>query len=156
MSVKSVREVRSGKPFKPFDLIVYGLLAAAVVGLFIAFVFTRVSSPLAEVYVDCDNERVLVWSVAEGTLAVTNGWRDRVDTVEENGTVRVTVWTNAERTEFNIIELTSDGASVADANCSAHKDCVYSASVTDTSGVIVCVPHRLRIYSSDDFSPSLG
>lgn len=156
MSVKTVKKVREGRPFRPADLIVYGALAVIIVALFTAFVFTRTASPLTELYVDVEGERALVWTAGDQTLTVTATWRERVDTAKDGDTTKVTIWTDDDKTRYNVIEFSAAGAKITDANCSAHKDCVHTAAITDTAGVIVCVPHKLKIYSSGERNPSLG
>ena len=50
-------------------------------------------------------------------------------------------------------------AAMRDANCSRRKDCCAMQPVGEGGGVIVCIPHGLRILplSEEDFSrPSVG
>lgn len=155
MSVKSLQNVRESKPFRPADLIVYGVLIALIAALLTAFVFTRAAVPLSEIYADVGGERVLAWSVAAEKLTVTAVWQDRAEVTATAGATTVRLYID-EHGHYNVIEFTAAGAKITDANCSAHKDCVHTPALTDAADVIICVPHKLKLYSSGEREPSLG
>ena len=46
MSLKKVREVKSDRGFKIFDLLVYGIIAALIVALFVTLFAVKDRSPL--------------------------------------------------------------------------------------------------------------
>lgn len=154
MSVKSIKTVREGRVFRPADLFVYGALLIIILALFAAFVFSRSTAPLSTLYVDVGGERVLAWT-ATGT-DVAEAWRGRVDEESADGVTRVTVYIDEARTRFNVIEFAESRAEITNANCSARKDCAHTAAIVDNGGVIICVPHQLKIYSPGDRTPSLG
>ena len=156
MSVKDVKNVRGGKPFRPADIIVYVALAAVIVALLLAFVFLRDDAEAAEIYADCGDERVFSYSFSAGRLTVSDAFADRVDTEEEDGALVVTFWADEERTHYNEIVIGDGEAYVRDPNCSARPDCVHMAAITDSGGIIVCVPHELKLYASGNLGPSLG
>ena len=77
--------------------------------------------------------------------------------VEENNsdTVKLLFVTDggslSEHTDYNIIEINKSARSVriTESDCSNRKDCVYSPAITNSAGLIVCSPHRLRILPAD-------
>ncbi len=155
MAVKHIEQVKNGKPFRPADLIIYAAIAAVTIAFFIAFVFTRVSPPLEKLYADIGGIRVFSYDFIADVLTVAGGFEDRVASEETDGKLTVTVKTK--KGGYNTVLIEKSGrASVSDSDCSFRRDCVHTAAITDAGGMIVCVPHELKIYSTRDIDPSLG
>ena len=129
--------MRGSGPFRPADIIVYVLLAAVVAALFAVFVFSAARSPALSYAVDVGDERVL-------TCTVSAAWTERVELTagDDSLTARIALPNGG----YNVVEFTPTSARVTDADCSLRRDCVHSPAVTTDSGVIICVPHDLRVY----------
>lgn len=159
MSRKTVDNVRNGKPFRLLDLIVYGGLALAIIALFMAFVFFRPHSAIGKIFVDVRGERVVTYDFDTKALTVADGKAENVEVTKADGKTTLKIFVDDEHTEYNVIEIDDEkqSVSVTDANCSRHKDCVYSPAITSADGMIMCVPHELKVYGkSDNMNPSLG
>lgn len=162
MSVKDIENIKKHKPIRAADWILYGVLALVVLVLFIVFVFARPNEELTALCIDRDGERIVTFDFASGKAAVAANAVSSVEVKEngENGQVTITVFADEAHERFNVITVqTSDerAASVTDANCSAHRDCVHTSAVTRAGDIIVCVPHHLKVYGNEQsFNPSLG
>lgn len=160
MSRKTVDNVRKDKPFRLLDLAVYGALIVGILALFIAFVF-RPHSGIGKIFIDVGSERIATYDFATDVLTATKGKERRVENMDgDASTVKIfKIYTDEEREGYNVVEFDTEKQSVrvTDANCSRHKDCVYSPAVTTADGIIICVPHGLKIYGeADNMDPSLG
>lgn len=161
MGTQRIKFVKEKKPFAPLDVIVYAALAVLVAVLFAVFVFGADKTPLTGIRFVYGEETVFTYSFADGA-SVSAGWEDRIAVEEEGDLVRVTFYADAEKTEYNVlaIDKAQRMAKMEDANCSRRKDCMYMRPIETVSGVIVCVPHGLKITAlngQEDFShPSLG
>ncbi len=157
MSRKTVDNIRTGKPFRPLDLALYGGIALAVIALFMALVFFVPHSDMSRVFIDLRGDRLAVYDFDAGKLTVTSGKEAYAEVKKQDGKVQLTVWTDEEHKGYNVIEIdpAARTVKVTDANCSNHKDCVFSPAVTSSSGMIVCVPHGVKVYG-DGLDPSLG
>lgn len=156
MSLKKVKQVRSDRGFKIWDLAVYAALAVLIVTLFIAFVFTRDDSPVGSVTVSYgygDGQRaVCSYDFSSDRLTFVDSSCVRVDSEGKDG-VQVTFF-NGE--EYNIIyfDRANSSVRVTEANCPS-LDCVHSSPITSNSSLpIVCAAHRL-IISADAVSGSV-
>lgn len=141
-----LEEVKKRGLFASWDLLVYAVLFVLIVLLFLVFVFGGTREQAAGIRVSVEGVEVYTYTYGQGG-AVAVGWEKRVDEHEENGLLRVTVYTDEQLHGYNVIEIDEENKSarVIDANCSYHKDCTLMAAVTSESGVIVCVPHGLKI-----------
>ena len=143
MSYDRVKKVRGSGPFRPADIIVYVLLAAVVAALFAVFVFSAARSPALSYAVDVGDERVLTCS-SDLTCTVSAAWTERVELTAGDGTLTARI--ALPNGGYNVVEFTPTSARVTGADCSLRRDCVHSPAVTTDSGVIICVPHDLRVY----------
>lgn len=158
MSLERVEQVKKRKPFALWDILVYGILAAFILILFIVFVFTADTSPISGIKITVGGETVYSYEFG-GKEEIASGWTDKI-TAEKNGEeYLVTVKTDG---GFNtlVIDLSKKSAKMRDTDCSRHKDCLYMAEVATKSGVIICVPHGMKILALDgeeDFDhPTIG
>ena len=87
------------------------------------------------------------------TYTLSAGY-DNLITVEEfsEGFFYVKVFTDTTKNSFNTIEVDSNSrqVSVTDSNCSNSKDCVHTSAIKDGYGIIICVPHDLKILPVGD------
>ena len=149
MTQKKVEQVKADKGFRIWDLAVYAALIALIVALFIAFVFTRDSSPLTSVSVSIgfgeEQRTVCTYNFTTQSLNVID---DSVITVNypEDGGIELTFHGEGEGEENIIfIDTRNVSVSVTQANCPA-LDCVYTAAITNNSSLpIICSTHRMII-----------
>lgn len=148
------QQAKNNKPFKVLDLVIYGGLIAVIVALFALFVFSADHSPLTTLYADVGGQRAFTYDFASDTLTVTKEFEKLAEATDETDKITIKL---AHGDGYNLIIIEKSGkAYVVEADCSLRKDCVYTSPITTTSGVIICVPHELRIYASTDYNPSLG
>lgn len=146
MALRQIEQVKKRKPFALWDLAVYGALAMFIVILFIAFVFTADRSPIDGIRFVYDEETVYSYSFADGSF-VADGWENRIEEERDGNELVVTFYEDEARSEYNVItiDLQRRAAKVTDTNCSRHKDCMYMKEIATVDGVIICVPHGLKI-----------
>lgn len=155
MSLKKVEQVKKDRGFKLFDLIIYGAVAALVVALFLAVFLTRDKSPLLGVKILYGNTAIYEYRFeSEDGIAGESLRADCVEVVEsdsEGVTIKISV-----EGGFNTVYInrTARTVTVTDADCSYHRDCVYSPALSDNGSFICCVPHKIMIeplgYDPDD------
>ncbi|MBR6788993.1 MAG: NusG domain II-containing protein [Clostridia bacterium] len=148
-------QVKNSKPFRLADLIVYALLAGVIVLLFTLFIFVSPALPLSKVYADVGNAELFSYDFEKGALDLKDVQGVTVSVTESDESLSLVIAFEGGGSNVVVIEK-SGSARVSEANCSLSKDCAHTSPIIDSNGVIVCVPHRLRIYASKEFQPSLG
>lgn len=146
MSLKKVEQVKADKWFKIWDIIVYGVLLAAVVVLIISFAIIGNGGELDGVCVSYNGEQVFVYNFDDGDYNVFA--EDRIIIKEETAQKLILTFYTENKKGFNEIEIDKKGrsAKVTSSNCSLHKDCVYTAALDSKRSVpIICTPHALSI-----------
>lgn len=155
--MKYARLVRGGKFFRLADLLVYGAAVLLIAALFLAAAL--IGGGQAEGFrVEVDGETVYTYRFGAGG-EVSSEWAERVTEREEEGLLLVTVQVSEGEWNEIVIDDGAKSAAMRDANCSRRKDCCAMQPVGEGGGVIVCIPHGLRILplSGEDFSrPSVG
>ncbi len=139
-------------PFKPADLIIYGAVLTVILALFLAFVFFSSSAALSTIYVDVDGKEVMRYDYLSGALSV-NEQNLRYESLKTDSGLEVTLFFGDEYNKF-IIE-SAGSVKMLEATCSLSHDCTLM-SITKSSDVIICVPHKLKIYAEKNYSPTLG
>ena len=149
MSLKKVQQVRSDKGFKIWDIVVYIALAALIIALFIAFVFTRDSSPITSIEITYgfgeNAQTVCAYNFITDTLAVSSAEHITVNYQTDDG-IELCFF-GSDSGEYNIIYIDKTNVSVCvtKANCPA-QDCVYTAAITNKSSLpIICSTHQMVI-----------
>ena len=84
-----------------------------------------------------------------------------VEERSEDDLVYVTVYRDGEKGKYNTLVIDTEKRTIKmyETNCSAHKDCMYMAEISAVNGVIICVPHGLKITAlnaKEEFRPSIG
>lgn len=149
MSLKKVQQVRSDRGFKIWDIVIYAVLAVLIIALFIAFVFTRDSSPITSIEITYgfgeSTQTVCTYNFITDTLSVNNA--EHISVSYENDDGIEIYFYGADSGEYNVIyvDKVNVSVSVTEANCPA-LDCVYTAAITKTSSLpIICSTHRMII-----------
>lgn len=155
--MKYARLVRGGKFFRLADLLVYGAAVLLIGALFLAAAL--IGGGQAEGFrVEVNGETVYTYRFGAGG-EVSSEWAERVTEREEERLLLVTVQVSEGEWNEIVIDDGAKSAAMRDANCSRRKDCCAMQPVGEGGGVIVCIPHGLRILplSEEDFSrPSVG
>ena len=128
------------KPFRVFDLIIYALIAVAIVCLF-AFARPKTGKSIEVLY---KGERVLFYDFE--TKNFTAG--GAVELIGEN---KFRIKTEKGYNDIEI-DLEKKTATVTDADCKG-KECV---KMNLKEGAIICVPHSLVIKYTDDTAVKVG
>ncbi len=149
--------VKKGGYFAVWDLAVYVLLAAAIVGLFLG-VWLGGRNKAAGIEISADGETVYTYVFGKGG-AVAKGKEALVSETVEGDCVVVTVRAQGGGYNEIVIEPNGKKAYVRNADCSYKSDCAHMPAITAENGVIVCVPHALvmrALGAKDDLKPSVG
>lgn len=145
MSLKKIEQVKKSGGFKIWDLIVYGVIAAIIVVVFIAVFSTRDTASLNGIKVTVQGNDVFKYNFESKEIDYID--ENTVTVLSEDGNViEVKVECGG---GYNVITVNKDGSvKMKEADCSKfHPDCVYMAEIKDNSGFIYCMPHGLRIES---------
>lgn len=129
-----------------WDLIVYGVLAAAIVALFVAFAFTRDNSALTGVRVSYKGAEVFIYSFEEDKYQILKSENIEVES-EDKEKLEICFYTEG-KAGYNKIYINkkAKSAKITASDCSLHKDCVYTQALTANGSVpIICTPHALTV-----------
>lgn len=146
MSLKKVEQVKKSKWFRPWDLLVYGLLAAAIVALILAFVLPAKSGGLDGVVITYRGDKVFECDFSAGGYKIYS--EKNIEVKKESGERLLLTFHTDGDGGFNDIEIDirNKSAKVTAADCSLHKDCVYTSALTSSrSAPIICTPHALAV-----------
>lgn len=146
MSLKKIEQVKTGKWFKIWDLLVYGLLAGVIVALFITFALVGKGSKPNGITVSYKGERVFVYNFDKGEYDVLKA--DYIDVKEDGEDKLLLTFYTQGKSGYNDVEINKKDKSVkvTASNCSTHKDCVHTPALSGTRSVpILCTPHALSI-----------
>lgn len=148
MSLKKIEQVKGGKLFRIWDIIVYVLVVAVSVSLIVFFAVTRDNTELSGIVVTLKGKDVFTYDFIGESYEISSP--QNVEITEENGD-RIVVHVYDEEGYNDIeIDLNNDSVRVIAADCSYHKDCVYSLPMDSNSSVpIICTPHGLVIRPSE-------
>ncbi len=144
MSLKKIDQVREGKLFRVWDILVYALVIVVSVVLIVVFTFTRDNTPLSGVIISYKGQTVFTYDFQNNKYEITSA--EHITVVEDEADRLLVRFTCDEG--FNDIEFDLDAVSVkvVDTDCSVHKDCLYSTPLTVNGSIpILCQPHGLVI-----------
>ena len=144
MSLKKIGQIKEGKWFRGWDLIVYGVIAVTVAALFLSVFLTRDSSPASGIRITYAGATVFEYDYSTDKYGSVNA-----GCIEINGDsdekLELTFRPNGGGYNRVVIDKKNRSVKVVDADCSARKDCVYSPAITDNSLIICCTPHKMII-----------
>lgn len=137
-------KLKSKKCFEKNDLLVYLALILTLTILFLAFYLTNGNATALGFKVCVNDEEIFSFTYSDENFSVNEDYADfiTVDKVEKT----VTIYLNAQKTQFNLIsyDLNSSSVKMKNSTCSLSKDCVYEPKISD-KGTIFCAPHNLKI-----------
>lgn len=146
MSLKKIEQVKTGKWFKIWDLIVYGLLIGTIVALILIFALAGKGKVLDGITVSYKGEQVFTYSFTEGTYEIAKAENLEVDKDVDDELI-LTFYTDG-KAGYNriVIDKKNKRVKVTESDCSTHKDCVHTPALSGTRSVpILCTPHALAI-----------
>lgn len=145
MSLNKVTEVKADKGFKIRDLAVYGAVILIIAVIFIAVFVTRDTSPLKGVKIYTDEVLVFEYNFTNGEYK--NSSLETVTVTPAENSLKIKITANG---GYNVVEINTKERTVkvTEADC-GKRDCVYTAAITNSSGMIYCSPHKLRILPYD-------
>ena len=150
---RDISELKKSKPFYPFDLIVYGLLAVLTALVFLLAFFPKTASPIQGFYVTFENRTVAEYSFSDGKLRINDEYLAHFSETDDG----VYFYPSAEnKNDYNLIVI--DGANksvhIKEATC-AGRDCT-TQKVSLSGGFIYCAPHNLKIIPAGLTDPVSG
>lgn len=143
MSLDTLQRLRRRGLFHPADIAVYAVLLALIAALFLA-VALQPKEDFVGIEIIWREDCIFRYSFG-GTYQITQGYEARVAVSESETRLIVTVYT-PDQTGYNEVTIERSGkVFVSATDCSARQDCLHMQPVQDSTGVILCVPHELKI-----------
>ena len=146
MSLKKIEQVKAGKWFKIWDLLVYGLLVGVIVALVLAFAFVGKGGKLDGITISYKGEQVFTYSFTESKYEIIKA--DNIEVKDDGDECLTLTFYTEGKSGYNAIEINKKEKSVkvTASDCSTHKDCVYTPALSGSRSVpILCTPHALSI-----------
>lgn len=145
MSLKKAAQVRADRGFKLWDLLIYGVIAAAVAALFLTVFLSSDGGGLNGIRVYIVNTAVLDYDFERDEYTVYDDERIAVEENSSDTLVFVVYAGNG----YNRVKVDKSGSvSVIEADCRS-RDCVYTPSIKDSGSFIYCSPHGVKIMPYD-------
>ena len=143
-------KIKSQKPFSKKDFIVFAILFAVIITLFISLIFLSKKSPSKGFKVLINNDQVLEFDYKTSSAKISDNYKDKI--LIDYESKKIIIYIDNSKTKFNEIVFDSNKKTVKISNstCSLSKDCVYMPHITDDKGVIYCAPHALKILPLGD------
>ncbi len=142
MSLKKVGQVKADRGFKIWDLLVYGIIILIAAVLFVVVFTTRDTSPLTGIRIYSANDVVFEYNFVKSEYTVLD---ETCVEVTDDGEEFLLITLRFDGGGYNCVEIDKRGSvKVTSADC-GKKDCTYSPEIKDNSGMIYCLPHRLKI-----------
>ena len=153
MRNSAVENIKAGKPFKLWDLVLFLAMGIAVFLLFLFLVILPIGKSADGFKVFVSGKEILSYKFADASYSLSE-FDGIVEKVDGDGKVDFYVYLQKDKKDFNVVtvNLTAKSVRVSDANCSVRKDCAHSPEIKD-SGVIICAPHNLKILPSSGDVP---
>lgn len=144
MSLKKIEQIKNGKWVSVWDIVAYAVITVAIVALILGLTLGRDKSALVGFTIEYRGETVLTYDF---TTKEKEFAEERI-TWEEEGDVILITFTTEQKRGYNkiLVNVKERTVRVAESNCSAHKDCVYTPALKNNSSApIICTPHGLSI-----------
>lgn len=146
MSLKKIGQVKEGKYFRIWDLLVYGFIALIIAALFLTVFLTKDNSPSEGFTVRYADKLVFTYYYSTDKYEIDNSYGN-IEIGEEDGESLTLTFRTPDKKGYNVIfiDKLNKSVKVTDADCSLHKDCVYTPAIKDNSSIISCPPHKMFI-----------
>ena len=141
-----VSAVKTAKPFKKGDLIIYSSIVLLVLILFSVFVFFPKETRANGFKVYCNNDVVFTHEYGTDFFDVKADWSNNVSITKDEHGFQITVLIHQDSHAKNVIYCDEENLTVKmiDSNCSVSKDCTFMPAIS-CDGAIYCLPHGLKI-----------
>ncbi len=154
-----VDKIKSSKPFKLWDILIYSLILALIALMFIAIFVIAPKKDITGFKITLNDTTVVDYSFNDNSILINSDFRDRIKYNQTSNTI--TVYTNEQKTEYNIISFSLENKTVwiSESNCSDSKDCVHFEPISSGEQIIYCLPHNLKVVSTGgkvNNTPSTG
>lgn len=138
-------KVKTSKPFYKSDLIIY-LIVVFLLSILFFFLSIPKNNKTLGFSIIKDTKEIAYYRLSDKSITVGNEYKNLVSFIESKDGLTITIYTDESLKDYNVvfIDFDTDSIRVTDSTCSTSKDCVHTPPVK-SSGVIVCVPHRLKI-----------
>lgn len=145
MAIKKIEQIKEGKWFRIWDSIAYGVIVAVTVALFLGIFLSRDTSPTDGIKISYNGVQVFTYDYASNESKVL--CENNIEIISDTDEKLTLVFYTAERRGHNtvVIDKKEKSVRVVDADCSTHKDCVYTPALKDNSSIISCPPHSMLI-----------
>ena len=150
MNEKEILKIKSSKPFKKLDLIIYFLVFAIIFALFLSFVILPNSEDSLGFCVKLNNKTVVTVKYGQ-SIVVEEEFKGYVIVTSDT----ILIYANEEKTKYNKLQFNSEEKSVMviQSSCPS-KDC-SKIVLSDNRRVIICAPNNLIISSLSKSGPNL-
>ena len=149
-----MQQIKRDRLFRLWDILLYGIIIAVIVVLFIVFVFSSGGSEATGIEVYYDGTLAFSYSFESDEYEIY--LEDNIKVEDGDDVLTVTFCTDdgslQQLVNYNIIEIDKSActASVTEADCSNTKECVNSSAIPNSFNLpITCVVHRLVVTSTD-------
>ena len=143
-------EIKNQKPFKRADVFLFIFLITVFLILFFSFLNIN-NERLSKIAVDIQNKRCFAFDFDKKKYTIDEDFTDSITVEKDNDLYTVVISLNGNENVI-LINTYKNTVKMIDSNC-PHKDCVYSKEISTTNERIVCVPHKIYIYSDGNFIP---
>lgn len=144
MAIKKIEQIKKGKWFRIWDLVAYGVIVAVTVALFLGIFLSRDKSPASGIKISYNGVPVFTYDYSSDKYEIS---AENVEIVSDDSQKLTFVFYTQGKRGYNriVIDKEEKSVKVVDADCSTHKDCVYTPALKDNSSIISCPPHSMLI-----------
>lgn len=150
---KSLSEIRTSKPFYPFDLIIYCILAVIVAGVFFIVFLTEKTGGEKGFKIIYDDKVAAEYYYKDGNLIIRDGFSAYFYESADG----IYFYPDGElHDDYNLIAVDRENKTVTikETTC-AGRDCAAMV-ITADGGFIYCAPHKLKIIPAGLNDPVSG
>lgn len=154
-----IKRLKNSKPFCKSDIIIYAFIALVIALLFLFFIIipARAEKNSSTGFIIEQNKNtILTYAYKDQTFKIEQDFIDYVKIEKNESGFTITIYSNDEHTEYNIISVdnTTKTVKMADTNCRSEL-CKYMHA--SDNGIIYCAPRALKIslIGSSGFTPAV-
>lgn len=136
--------------FKKFDFILFIVAVLITISCFI-FSFATKKSGTDSFSVYKNENLVLTFDYSSSVLKVEEEYKKLTEITEIESKIYIKIFTDKDKKDFNVlfVDLNEKTVKITESTCSLRKDCVHTPAIKNGSGVIICMPHGLKIIPTD-------
>jgi hypothetical protein len=141
-------DVKNGKPYKRWDILIYLLLAVIIAVVFLSVYLFKNQKPGCTGVEFLYKDQVILVFNFDGSYEEKDGYTGTLEVEKRTDDIyHVTFYFEGNFDKFAKVKISLEEKScdVLFSNCSNTKDCVYTPEIKDGVGAIVCVPFDFKI-----------